>query len=181
MESTNSNNINKDKYKRPGVVEVESFKSDSVKNEKDSASIDGPYRDAQTARGLEPGAESQSRVIISQESNRVLDGLALRVNTGFDAGKVTRPQILSWVLKRFAETAEDDEIQELRAAHFDKIAYLEALVKRAKETGVIPPELSAALQPPCAPAHAPKKTRRPLTKNITNDEIINVDTYTAGT
>jgi hypothetical protein len=121
----------------------------------------------------EPGENAvQSRVIISQESSRCLDELADRVNSGFDAGKVTRPQILNWVLRRFAETAGDEEVQELRAAHFDRIAYLEALLKRAKETGVLPPELAAAAQPPCASPQAQKKYKRALTKNITNDEII---------
>jgi hypothetical protein len=139
----------------------------------DSASNQGSVSDVQSARGLESGNEnqSQSRVIISQGSNRDLDDLASRVNAGFDAGKVTRPQILSWVLRRFAETAGEEEFQEIRAAHFDRIAYLEALLKRAKETGVLPPELSAVLQPPCAPAHAIKKGKKTLTRNAINDDI----------
>lgn len=143
----------------------------------DPTSDHGAVEDAQAPRGLAAKSESpaSSRVIISQESSQHLDALAAKINDGFDAGKVTRPQILSWVLRRFAETAGEDEIQELRAAHFDRIAYLEALLKRAKETGVLPPELNAALQPPCAPAHAAKKSKRALTKNIINGDITNDD------
>lgn len=118
-------------------------------------------------------AQGISRVIISQESSRCLDDLASRVNTGFEAGKVTRPQILNWVLRRFAETAGESEIQEVRAAHFDRIAYLEALLKRAKETGVLPPELAALAQPPCGSTHVSKKNKKPLTRNAIIDDTIN--------
>ncbi len=164
-----------------GVIENEAQERAAVENEAVQCSKrGGRHGAAQLAQGLEAGttregseAQSQSRVLISQESNRHLDVLAARVNDGFDAGKVTRPQILSWVLRRFAETAGDDEIQELRVAHFDKIVYLEALLKRAKETGVLSPELAAAIQPPCAPAHLGKKGKRSLTRNAINDDTIN--------
>lgn len=138
---------------------------------------------AQAAQGLDPdvvdkaGLESPGvcRVVVSHEANRQLDELVAKVNDGFDAGRVTRPQVLSWLLRRFAETASEEEIQELRAAHFDRIAYLEALLKRAKETGVLPAELHAAIQPPCAPAHIGKKAKRGLTRNLINDEITKDD------
>lgn len=110
------------------------------------------------------------RVVISTESNQYIDDLAERVNEDFDAGKVSRSQILNWIVKRFAESAGDAEIQELRAAHFDRIAYLEAILKRAKATGVLPPELNAAIQAPSFQVTAVKK-RKPLTKNITNDDL----------
>lgn len=163
-----------------GVFEGQSQEQTEGENEAVQSSRRGGRKGAaQSAQSLDAGAareggeaQSQSRVLISQESNRHLDDLAARVNDGFDAGKITRPQILSWVLRRFAEAAGEDEIQELRAAHFDRIAYLEALLKRAKETGVLPPELAAAAQPPCGSAQSQKKSKRSLTKNITNGEII---------
>lgn len=162
-----------------GVIEDQRQERTDGENEAVQSSKRGGRKGAaQAAQSLDAGAtrdgseaQSQSRILISQESNRHLDDLAARVNDGFDAGRVTRPQILSWVLRRFAETAGEDEIQELRAAHFDRIAYFEALLKRAKETGVLPPELAAAVQPPCAQAHAAKKSKRGLTKNIINGDI----------
>lgn len=114
------------------------------------------------------------RVIISSEASRLLDDLTDIVNEGFDAGKVSRSQVLNWLLKRFSRLAGDDEIAEIRAAHFDRIAYLEVLLKRAKSTGVLPPELNAVIQVPGVHGGATKK-RRSLTKNITNDDLINDD------
>jgi len=165
----NSNSNNKYKYGRPDVIEGESSISGPGENEKNLAAIDGPFRGDQSARGLAPTAKGtsdspgQRRVIISQDASRYLDDVAVRVNDGFDAGKITRPQIVSWVLRRFAESAGEEDIQEIRHAHFDRIAYLEALLKRAKETGTLPAELSALIPPPCAPAHATKKSKKPLT------------------
>ncbi len=166
-----------------GVIEDRNSNREDGENEQaQSSKRRGRKGAAQLAQGLGiVGSESpgQARVIISQESSRHLDDLATRVNDGFEAGKVTRPQILSWVLRRFAETAGEDEIQEVRNAHFDRIAYIESLLKRAKETGVLPPELQAAIQPLCVPAHAAKKIKRALTKNIINGEITNDDKATA--
>ena len=128
----------------------------------------------------EDGKDSQEgggqfRVIINQEASRSIDELAVKVNSGFAAGRVTRLQLVSWILRKFADVCGDSDIQEIRAAHFDRIAYLESLLKRAKETGVLPPELNALLQPQGVPLGPTKKSKKPLTKNITNDEIISDD------
>lgn len=183
------NNLNKEEKKKEtalGVSEgLERQTIDEV-NEAVSVSIRGGRKGRSGAAQLvgEPDsspmeanesneAQGISRVIISHESSRCLDELASKVNTGFEAGKVTRPQILNWVLRHFSETAGESEIQELRAAHFDRIAYLEALLKRAKETGVLPPELAALAQPPCGSTHVSKKIKKPLTKNAIIDDTIN--------
>ncbi len=88
---------------------------------------------------------TQYRVLISPEANLAVDDLIGHVNSGFDGGKVTRPQLVSWILCKFARTIAEPDLQEIRAVHFDRIAYFEALLKRAKETGEVPPELAALL------------------------------------
>lgn len=136
---------------------------------------------AQSARALASSGTNEVpnsfRVIITQESSLALDDVTSRANDGFEAGRVSRPQVLSWLIRRFADTAGEDEIQELRAAHFDKIAYFETLLKRAKETGVLPPELNGALQTPCVSTHTTKKARKALPKGTINDDITNDSTY----
>ena len=112
------------------------------------------------------------RVIVSQEALISLSRLIDRVNSGFEAGRVTRTQLLNWVVQKYAETTGEDEIQAIRNAHFDRLAYLEALIKRAKDTGKFPDELNSLLPPTCASAHIAKKGRRALTKNIINDDVI---------
>lgn len=180
MEKQNSIKEEQQRHTALDVIEDESVKLlTDVTEDVPISKRRGRYGAAQAAQGLDvrpttAGQETQSssRVLISQESNHLLDELTTRINDGFEAGRVTRPQILSWILRRFAETAGEEEIQELRAAHFDRIAYLEALLKRAKETGILPPELNALVQTPIA-AIQPlrKKGKKVLQNNVINDDI----------
>jgi hypothetical protein len=183
MEKQNSIKEEQQKHTALDVIEDECVKLlTDVTEDVPISKRRGRYGATQAAQSLDARlttagheAQSSSRVLISQESNHLLDELTGRINDGFEAGRVTRPQILNWILRRFAETAGEEEIQELRAAHFDRIAYLEVLLKRAKETGVLPPELNAALPSPSASAHAAKKSKRALTKNIITGDIISDD------
>ena len=118
--------------------------------------------------GALPGADTsfdsvadnaQYRVLVSPEANLAVDDLIGKVNSGFDGGKVTRPQLVSWVLCKFGRTIEETDIQEIRAVHFDRIAYFEALLKRAKETGIIPPEMTGLLPAASHPMTNSKKKR----------------------
>lgn len=102
---------------------------------------------------------TQYRVLISPEANTTVDDLIIKVNTGFDGGKVTRPQLVSWVLCKFGQTMTESDTQEIRSLHFDRIAYFEALLKRAKESGVIPPELASLLPASNCSVAATKKRR----------------------
>ncbi len=139
---------NKDKYKRPGVIEGESSIVDSDETEKDRAGIDGPYRGDQSARGLAPSASaipelpSQCRILITKEASQCLDDMAARVGDGFEGGRISRPQIVSWILQQFAVRMTGADVEEIQSTYFDRIAYLESLLKRAKDTGVTPPELA---------------------------------------
>jgi len=102
---------------------------------------------------------TQYRVLISPEANLAVDDLIGKVNSGFEGGKVTRPQLVSWILCKFGQTIAEPDVLEIRAVHFDRIAYFEALLKRAKETGVMPSELAALLPAASVPAVAGKKKR----------------------
>ena len=102
---------------------------------------------------------TQYRVLVSGEANLAVDQLMGKVNTGFDGGRVTRPQLVSWILCKYGQSMTELDLQEIRAVHFDRIAYFEALLKRAKETGAIPPEL-AALLPASTNSTSPGKKKR---------------------
>ena len=147
-----------------GVTEGQEDETSEVVNE------DGPVfnrggrkgRSSATRLGADQSDNTDStqyRVLISPEANLAVDDLIGKVNSGFDGGKVTRPQLVSWVLCKFGQTMSEPDIQEIRAAHFDRIAYFEALLKRAKETGVMPPELSGLLPAASVPIATGKKKR----------------------
>lgn len=107
------------------------------------------------------------RVVVSRDANEALEIVLSKVNAEWDAGKVTRPQLVSHILLRFQAKLSERDIQEIRSHHFDKVAYLESLLKRARETGQLPPELDPLFQDN---GHASKRAAR-LTKNITNGDV----------
>ncbi len=109
------------------------------------------------------------RVVVTREANDATEIVLSKVNADWDAGKVTKPQLVSFILQRFQTKLSEKDIQEIRSQHFDKVAYLEGLLKRARETGQMPSELDQLFQDN---ASAPKRAAR-LTKNITNGDILN--------
>lgn len=128
----------------------------------DQANDQRAVEGAQAPRGSESMHERVSsaplphcRILISQDASRSLDVVSAKIADGFEGGRISRPQIVSWILLRFSERLASDDIAAIRMAYFDRIAYLEALLKRAKETGTIPSELNAI---------TPENTTRSSTK-----------------
>ena len=149
-----------------GVIEGRENKTSEVVNEEAPVFNRGGRKGRSSAAQLGADQSSDStadntqyRVLISPEANHAVDDLIGKVNSGFDGGKVTRPQLVSWILCKFGLTISEPDLQEIRAVHFDRIAYFEALLKRAKETGVIPPELAALLPAASIPSATGKKKR----------------------
>ena len=112
------------------------------------------------------------RVVVSREANDATDAVLTKVNADWEAGKVTKPQLVSFILQRFQAKLSEKDIQEIRSHYFDKVVYLEGLLKRARETGQMPPELDQLFQDNVA---APKRAAR-LTKNITNGDVTHRET-----
>jgi hypothetical protein len=83
------------------------------------------------------------RILISPEASQSLDDAISRVTKDFDGGRIGRTQIASWLLQQAAQRLSDSDIEKIRATFFDRVAYLETLLRRAKETGTCPPELDA--------------------------------------
>lgn len=107
------------------------------------------------------------RVVVNREANESLEAVLSKVNTEWDAGKITKPQLVSYILKRFESKLSDKDIQDVRSHHFDKVAYLENLLKRARTTGEMPPELDALFLDSASASKRPSR----LTKNVTNGDI----------
>ena len=149
-----------------GVHESTVEVTNKVVDEADSVSKRGGRKGRSNAArlGADQSGDSsvgstQYRILISCEANSAIDELIGKVNSGFDGGKVTRPQLVSWVLCKFGKSIAEADLQEVRAVHFDRIAYFEALLKRAKETGEVPSELAALLPASVASANNGKRKR----------------------
>lgn len=102
----------------------------------------------------------------------VLTAIVERVNDGFLGGKINRTQAANWIMMRFNENLSDTEIREIRADHFDEIAVLEAILRKAKESGKVPSEFKALLQKQLEITEQPKKKiKKALTELTINDVL----------
>lgn len=90
--------------------------------------------------------EELFRLTISRQAEEALVAFLDRINNGFEAGKVTRNQAMSWVLSRLQERFDDSDIQQIRSENVNEFAFLETLLKQAKKTGQMPAELSHLIQ-----------------------------------
>ena len=96
-------------------------------------------------QGSEPVQADVFRVSISRKAEEALSKVIEQVNSGFEGGKVLRHQLVNWLICRFADRHTDDDIKELRADHFDEVALLEVIYRRAKKAGTLSPELRLLL------------------------------------
>lgn len=113
-----------------------------------------------------------AKITVTKEAEEAVSQIVTKVNDGFEGGRVNRQDVASWIISRFIETFSDVDIQQLRSAFFNEIALLEAILKRAKQSGNIPVELKVALQGQVnMTSSAPKKGRRVLTDKLTNGQL----------
>ena len=116
------------------------------------------------------------RVGISGFAEKALAKLLERVNDGFEAGRVNRTQITSWLVLKASHEITEQEILDIRSEHFDEVAVLEALLKKTKEGGNMPAELRALLQKQMGFLDNPKKRpKKQLTTDNINDVMLDKD------
>ena len=117
------------------------------------------------------------RVTVTKDADESLTKIVDRANDGFDAGKISRTEAVTWILNQFARGLSEATIQEIRAEHFDEMAMFESLFRKAKKTGKIPTELRGLLQRQVGfDAPSNKKPREKVPTRLTND-FINDETY----
>lgn len=112
--------------------------------------------DAKSSPQSEDTGDSH-RLTINGVAELALARTVDRVNDGFQGGKINRNQLAVWAIQRFAENLEDSEIKDIRAEHLDEFSAIDAVLRTAKETGQLPPELKAFIQKHMGFDDAPKK------------------------
>lgn len=117
-------------------------------------------------------AEDQYRLTVMREAGEAVRSIVEKVNDGFVAGQVTRAQVASWALIKQAKLMSADDIKEIRAEYFDEIAMLDLLLRRAKQTGILAPEIKALLKAQLeVPLQSKKNMKKNLKEPITNDDL----------
>jgi hypothetical protein len=120
--------------------------------------------------------EEISRINVSRQSEKALFEVIEQVNDGYVGGKVNKSQMANWILKRFKDDLDESMIKDIRADHFDEVAVLELVLRKARETGKVPTEFKHLLQKQVGlEISAKKKAKQALTDNGINGDMSLVD------
>ncbi len=113
--------------------------------------------------------ESFIKITITKESESVALEIVDKVNSGFEAGKVNRQDVVSWIIMHFKGQFGLEEIKAIRASFANEITLLESIFKKAKETGVMPNQLKEALRDYLVNDTSQKRKKTNLTQKSIND------------
>jgi Fe-S cluster assembly ATPase SufC len=105
----------------------------------------------------------------SVELEKAMDRMMATVNDGFSGGRVSRHDLVSWVVLYFEKSCFQECVDNIRQDHFDQVAYLESVLKQAKQArkaGTDVPDISSLLAPlvgqsKAAPVKRNKKSDQP--------------------
>lgn len=90
-------------------------------------------------------SKKEGRMVVSLEAEAAVAELADAVNEGFDAGRATRYDVASFMILWFKSHAPDDVILEIRRRSANAFSMLDAVQKKYKAIGELPPDIQAVL------------------------------------
>jgi hypothetical protein len=108
-------------------------------------------------------------VRISKGAEDALQKMLEIANKDFAAGRVSRSELVSWVLSQFEKHYLMRNLEQLRKDYFDPLVYLEGLtreVKAARASGKVIPDLAALLAPVTGEAKAGKVVSKSPRKTL---------------
>lgn len=85
------------------------------------------------------------RAMISKEADSIVNEITNAVNTGFEAGRATKLDVTSFIIHWFKDHYNDELLQMIRVQVANDLTMLDSLVKKAKSSGSLPPELKEVL------------------------------------
>jgi len=116
--------------------------------------------------------ESFIKITITKEAADGLLDFVGKVNDGFEAGRVHRQDVASWIINQFLSSYSDSDLSLIRKNYYNEAVMLEAMYRRMKETGEIPDFLRDALRKQFQVAtESPKKNKKSLTRKYINDVL----------
>lgn len=71
---------------------------------------------------------------ISEDANQSVETMLKIVNEGYLGGKISRTDLISWILIEFQKAHISQSIESIRKQSFDQVRYLESVVKLLKES-----------------------------------------------
>lgn len=104
------------------------------------------------------GDEMVYRMSITSEAGVVLDRLVVDVNAGFVGGKISRQEVASWAIQKFAGRMTPVDVNELRLGQMTDHALLRYCIEKTSSEGQMAPELRQLLLAQCGLLEQPKKS-----------------------
>ena len=74
-----------------------------------------------------------AKVNITTEADSAADEMHAALNDGFESGKVSKTELLSWVILFFRKSSFEKFKDKIRSDHFDDVAHLESVIRELKE------------------------------------------------
>ncbi len=113
--------------------------------------------------------ESGVKVTIDKRTTDALWTLVEKVNDGFEAGKVHRQDVASWIIDRFLRNYTEIEVQLIRQSHYSDAVMLDATYRKMKESGEVPEFLRDALRKQFGVVIENKKSKKSVACDYIND------------
>lgn len=113
--------------------------------------------------------ENFIKITITKESEITAMDIVDKINSGFEAGRVNRQDVVSWIIMHFKSQFGQEEIKTIRASFANELTLLESIFKKAKVTGVMPNQLKEALRDYLVNDTSQKRKKTSLTQKSIND------------
>jgi hypothetical protein len=118
------------------------------------------------------GDEMVYRMSITSEAGVVLDRLVVEVNGGFVGGKISRQEVASWAIQKFAGRVTPADVKELRLGQMTDQALLRYCIEKTSIEGQMATELRQLLLAQCGLLEQPKKTSDKKVKDRPENESV---------
>jgi len=118
--------------------------------------------------------EKTEKVLVTMTADENLERMVEEVNDGFTGGRVTKMQMLSWLVPVFRGRYFRDCIEEIRRAHFDELAHLKSIVRemeQAKKSGKTDLNLQEMLAPVLSQNREQSRRKKAILKGNADQSI----------
>ena len=115
-------------------------------------------KDQENGSGKTKDDEMICRMSITKEAGEALEKLKDEVNEGFVGGKISRQEIASWAIQKFAVQRTPLDIKDLRLSQMTDQALLRYCVEKTSSEGQMAPDLRQLLLMQCGLLEQPKKS-----------------------
>ena len=112
--------------------------------------------------------KDEVQVTVSIEHEEKLQKMLIIVNDGFDLAKISRKQILAYIIDDAEASFNDDDVQAIRRGSITEMVLLEQAIREIKKTGVVPEALREFLWKSSNLTQSPKRSKKTRHSDYSN-------------